>query len=145
MSTAASVSWKGAWHSHILVCAGFCPHLISYSKDVELWHGHSCQYIWTTGHVGLVPCIRLLQMSCSWNSSFRPKTIYLSLHLQTWSERVRKLLPPIKALELWPCKAWLVVGPSKGGLFVDEICALLILVLWEPVRVWVRLQLVCSF
>ncbi len=36
MSTAAGVSWKGAWHSHILVCAGFCPHLISYSKDVEL-------------------------------------------------------------------------------------------------------------
>jgi hypothetical protein len=23
-------------HSHILVCAGFCSHLISNSKDVEL-------------------------------------------------------------------------------------------------------------
>jgi hypothetical protein len=70
MSTAASVSWKGAWHPHILVCAGFCPHFISYSKDAELWHGHSCQYIWTTGHVGLVPCIRLLQINCTTYDSF---------------------------------------------------------------------------
>jgi hypothetical protein len=48
-------------------------------------------------------------------------------------------------VESWPCKARPVVRPSKGVLFVDEICALLILVLWEPVRVWVKLQLVMLF
>ncbi len=77
MSTAASVSWKGAWHPHILVCAGFCPHFISYSKDVELWHDHSCQYIWTTGHVGLVPCIRLLQINCTTYDSF----VHMGCHI----------------------------------------------------------------
>jgi hypothetical protein len=77
MSTVASVSWKGAWHPHILVCAGFCPHFISYSKDVELWHGHSCQYIWTTGHVGLVPCIRLLQINCTTYDSF----VHMGCHI----------------------------------------------------------------